>query len=545
MVFSSQSTNFVDGDANSWDIFVRDRSAGTIELVDVSTSGVQANGTAGIWGFMISRDGRYVVFESRANNLVLGDSNGCGDIFLRDRANGTTELVSLSAAGVQANGDSSYPTVSGDGRFVAFSSRATNLVPGDANGVDDVFVRDRRTGTTERVSVSSQETEGNSDSFLPVISADGRFVAFVSIASNLVAGDSNGTNDIFVRDRRLGTTQRVSITSDGREANSGSGYPAISGNGRYVAFASMASNLVPGDSNHSPDVFLHDLRTGTTEIVSVATGGEHGNSGSSFPSVSADGRFVAFESFSTNLPDGGNGVNVYVRDRTAETTEIVSIKTNGERVQGGAFNELASISDDGRYVVFRSANRDLVPGDSNGSADVFLHDRWAAGFTSVCSPGIDGVAGCPCGNPPTEPGRGCANSASRQGASLSAQGIAYLSIDSLVLVTTDESPSSPSVVFESAESSSAGTAYGQGVRCLTGPLVRLYTKTSVGGGIRAPDFGAGDAAISATSASKGLRIRPGQPTFFFVAYRDRVVGTGCPASATFNATQTAEIVWWP
>jgi Tol biopolymer transport system component len=235
--------------------------AGTTERVSVSSSGEEGNAQSGLP--CVSADGRFVAFHSGATNLVPGDTNGWADVFVHDRLTGTTDRVSVSSSGEQANWtpyalSSKFPSISSDGRFVAFSSFATNLVPGDTNGREDVFVHDRLTGVTERVSVSSSGQQGNADSLTSSISADGRFVAFCSLANNLLPGDTNGCGDIFVHDRLTGATERVSVSSSGEPGNGGSYDPCISQDGRFVAFDSWSSNLVPGDTNGFEDVFVRD-----------------------------------------------------------------------------------------------------------------------------------------------------------------------------------------------------------------------------------------------------------------------------------------------
>src|SRR5205823_3306605 len=196
-----------------------------------------------------------VAFESAASNLVPGGAAGHRNIFIRDRATGTTELVSVAAGGTGADGNSFNPAISPDGRYVAFDSEATNLVASDTNGFPDVFVRDRLTGTTERVSVASGGAQGNSSSGRPAISADGRYVAFESAASNLVAGGTFGNFDIFVRDRLTGTTERVSVTSGGVPANLGTNFHAASSDDRrYVAYPASATHVAGGDSNGADDI---------------------------------------------------------------------------------------------------------------------------------------------------------------------------------------------------------------------------------------------------------------------------------------------------
>jgi Tol biopolymer transport system component len=267
VTFQSVATDLVPGDINGVsDIFVRDRNTGTTTLVSKSSAGVISNGNS--FSPFISADGRYVAFQSDGTSLVSGDINGQPDIFVRDRQTGTTTLVSKSSAGVQADVFSYGPSLSADGRYVVFFSGATNLVPGDTNNVYDVFVRDRQTGTTYRVSLSSAGAQGASDSSYPSISPDGRYVAFESLSSTLVTGDTNAKSDIFVRDRNTGTTTLVSKSSAGLQGNDDSGGSSISSGGRYVTFGSDATNLVVVDTNGIADTFVRDRLTGTTYLVS-------------------------------------------------------------------------------------------------------------------------------------------------------------------------------------------------------------------------------------------------------------------------------------
>jgi Tol biopolymer transport system component len=538
-------------EANMWKVGVASvvlACAGWAQVtqrVSVDSSGAQGNG--GSYSASISPDGRYVAFESQDSKLVSGDTNGLDDVFVHDRLTGTTERVSVDSSGVEGNGVSGNASISADGRYVAFNSLASNLVIGDTNGFSDVFVRDRLTGTTERVSVGPGGTEGNNPSGLPWISADGRYVAFESNASNLVSGDTNGFTDIFVRDRIAGTTERVSVNSAGTQTNEPAHNVSISADGRYVAFWSYATNLVPGDTNLFADVFMRDRLTGMTERVSIATNGAQGNLESfiSAGSISVDGRYVAFESSAMNLvPGDTNGRwDIFVRDRQTGTTERVSVATSGAQGNGGSY--IPSISADGRYVAFNSESSNLVSDDTNVGLDDFVRDRDATGFTSQCNAGINGVILCPCSNSPVGMGRGCDNSDGTGGAELFPSGVAYISMDTLYFTTTGEKPAATSILLQGTALTSTGIIYGQGVRCVRGALKRLFVKTAIGGSIMAPDFSMGDQFLTERSAALGDPIQPGQSRYYFVVYRDPVVLGGCPASSTFNATQTGRVDWSP
>jgi len=329
VAFESSATTLVSGDTNGVaDAFVnvRGKNKTSTTRVSVASDGTQANGDSG--AASVSGDGRLVAFISAASNLVAGDTNGVFDVFVHDRVTQSTTRVNVASDGTQANGDPGFirpPQLSADGRFVAFESFASNLVPGDTNGGVDVFVHDRQTATTTRASVASDGAEGNDQSNSPAISADGRYVAFLASSSNLVPGDTNGTVDIFVHDRQTGTTTRVSVASDGTQSNGLSESPAISATGRFVAFESFATNLVPGDTNGAFDVFVRDLQTGTMTRASLVSDGSQSNSDSRSASISGDGRFVAFHSFATNLvpADSNNESDIFVHDQQTGATSRV------------------------------------------------------------------------------------------------------------------------------------------------------------------------------------------------------------------------------
>jgi Tol biopolymer transport system component len=293
----------------------------------------------------------------------------------------TTEIASVDSSGNQANEDSYDSCISADGRFVAFASWADNLVPGDTNGTNDVFVHDRVTGATERVSVDSS---GNQAVWCerPSISGDGRYVAFQSSATNLVPDDTNGMRDIFVHDRQTGTTEIVSVDSSGVQTNDHSQEPVISEDGRFVAFESGATNLVHGGT-FGDCIFIHDRQTGVTEVVSVDSLGNEWTGRD--PDLSASGRFVAFYSISSIVPpDTNDSTDVFVHDRETGVTEIVSVTSSGlKKNQGSLF---PTISGDGRYVTFESQGQ-FVPDDDDDYFDVFVHDR-QTGITEHASAGF-------------------------------------------------------------------------------------------------------------------------------------------------------------
>jgi len=397
VAFCSYASSLVPDDTNGQlDVFVHDRLAGTTSRVSIASDGTQGNDRS--LPPSISANGRFVAFPSSADNLVGGDTNGKHDIFVHDRQMGHTELVSIASEGTLGNGaSSSRPSISADGRFVAFYSPASNLVDGDTNGCRDVFVHDRQTGQTTRVSVTSDGTQVGGDSEMCAISASGRFVAFESRSSYLVPGDTNSTDDVFVHDRQTGVTERVSVASDGTQGNSGSCYPSISGDGRFVSFSSYASNLVVGDTNNHRDVFIHDRNTAVTTRVSVASDGTQGESHSECSSISSDGRFVAFESYASNLvggdPNDGWGY-IFVHDRETGETTPASVGYDGALLGNSA---VPSVSASGLFVAFDSEDATLVPNDTNQARDIFVHNRGFALTVTTSGNGAGTVEAWPSG----------------------------------------------------------------------------------------------------------------------------------------------------
>jgi Tol biopolymer transport system component len=362
-----------------------------IERVSISSAGIQANGNSEEPS--ISSDGSIVAFISEATNLVPDDTNDVQDVFVHDLDTGITERVSISSTGIQADDEVFTMDLSSDGRFVAFGSFATNLVADDTNGVIDVFVHERDTGTTERVSIATIGTQANDESYSPAISAAGRFVAFRSDATNLVANDTNNNSDIFVRDRTLGVTERVSVASDGTQANGDSILPVISADGRFVAFSSEASNLVAGDTNNQADIFVHDRQNDTTELI-VGPAEFHIGAGTIIvaPAISPDGGFVGLRSDADDLVAGdtNNSFDTFLVARDSLIAERLSVSSS--EVEGNSDSSRPSISSNNRYGVFSSIATNLVSQDTNGSEDVFVRDR-DAGQTRRVSIAFDGSEG--------------------------------------------------------------------------------------------------------------------------------------------------------
>ena len=370
VTFYSDADNLIADDTNAvGDVFLHDDVSGTTTRVSIDSKLLQTTGVS--HNPAISIDGRYIAFQSAATNLFPGDNNGVQDIYLRDTIAGNMARVSIGLGGADSDGFSALPWISQGGRFVAFFSGATNLVAGDTNSQTDVFIRDMSTNVTSMVSVTPAGVGGNGMSFNLAITPDARFVAFSSYATDLVDNDTNGKTDVFVRDLQTGITTLVSVDSNGEQADGPSGTPAISNDGRYIAFASDATNLVSGDDNASGDLFVRDMMMGTTVAVSVSTAGVFGDNNSYDVSMSGDGRYVVFDSVADNLAanDGNQNEDVFLHDVQSGMTTLISANANGN--SGNGESTLPSISNDGAVITFLSSASDLVAGDSNGHADIF------------------------------------------------------------------------------------------------------------------------------------------------------------------------------
>ena len=348
-------------------------------LASATPSGAAGNGQS--LDPAISADGRYVAFWSLASDLVPNDNNGNVDVFLRDDLTGTVELISVSTTGESGNGPSIQPSISADGRYVCFNSGTTNLVSPPSSGLFLIFVRDRLAGTTEVVSVSSGGAPANNTTEFGNISADGRFVAFASYADNLVPGDPlNGVRDLFLRDRLLDTTILVSQSPLGAASNGNCLSPSVSGDGRYVAFTSQASNLVPGGTTlNGLHIYLYDRLAGSIALASADPIGNEANGQSYDPDISDDGNWLAFTSEATNLlpPPNQGGNDIVLRHQPSGALERANVTSTGAELLSGGFPTLSA---DGRFVAF------FAPGILSGqNGNLAVRDRWLDQTIEVCA----------------------------------------------------------------------------------------------------------------------------------------------------------------
>jgi WD40 repeat protein len=402
--------------------------AGTTTVV------ARAAGTGNAYRPWMSDNGRYLVFDSDGKRVISGqtEADDSRDVYLYDRTTGSIERISAGLNGAPASiptnnceGSTGYrcgsqrATISADGRFVAFWSNATNLVANDTNGRFDAFLYDRQNHTMSVASKGFNGAASNGDSRRPVVSRDGSAVVFESDASNLVApctllscpggGDKNDADDVFLYDVASGNVSVVSAASGGGTGNGDSNRPSLSGNGRRILFQSQATNLGPNDSNGTWDVYMRDLATGQTTLVSTNSSGVQGDKSSESPSMSANGRFFSFDSKSTNFSagDSGGDMDVFVKDLDTGSIHQASVQSGGAQATGTSGSTVvgsdSTISADGRFVAFWSNASSLVPNDTNGTnckkytaggipcADVFVHDVVANTTTRIVS--TNGVQG--------------------------------------------------------------------------------------------------------------------------------------------------------
>ena len=492
VAFESQSAQLAAGDTNGvGDVFVRDRVLGTTRLA--SLGGQFESGRPAI-----SNDGLVVAFESWSENWDPRDQNGWQDVYVYDAVSGIIECVSLDATGATSNKISRNASISADGRFVAFESRA-RLAANDTDFVDDVYVRDRLLGTTELVSVDAAGNNGTTPALQPVISGNGDLVAFLTFDA-FDTRDTNGIGDIYLRDRIGNTTQLVSVHPVNGVGDDQSFSPSMSLDGFFIAFESDATNLDPADTNHTRDVFVFDLNTHTVARASLGAGGAQADGPSLRAAIAGDGRSVAFESSATNLVAGDvNGQpDIFVRDMVAGTTHRVDV--NVDHLESNDQSYFSSLSFDGSIAAFSSLATNLVPGDTNGVDDVFVRSMRPL-FSAFCAGDGSGTP-CPCGNDSAPgAGRGCLNSQGL-GARLVAAGEPRVGAnDTLVLGAADMTSSLALFVQGSAPANGgAGVVLNDGLGCWGGQLVRLRTRPIVAGTSQYPQ--AGDPKISALGSAQ-------------------------------------------
>jgi Tol biopolymer transport system component len=365
------------GDLAFRQVFVRDVMTGRNVLVSRARGGGAGNGHSG-WA-SISADGTRIVFVSGATNLVGGDTNGITDVFLYDTTTGVTRLLSRAPNGNAANGASKLAYISADGTSVAYTSSATNIVRGSGElGLDNVFLHRIGAGTTELVTKAPDGTASNYYSVVGSVSADGDLVSYRSGADNLVHDDTNGSDDVFLYNASTRTNLLISRTPDGAPANANSGTNMISGDGTRVVYYSYASNLTAHDDTFLADIFLYDVASGTTSLISRGRNGGPGNRDSYYPSISGDGDVIAYTSLASNIvgDDANKNTDIFVHDVSAGSTRLISRAPDGSPAT--ELSDRAAVSLDGTHVGYESRANNLVVGDRDGDhrpRDVFLYRR--------------------------------------------------------------------------------------------------------------------------------------------------------------------------
>jgi len=367
-----------------------------VDYEPVSTDSLEVQANARSFAVSASSDGRFVAFHTTATNLDPGDGNGTYDVYVKDRLSGVITRVSVEDPAVGGTNHvlgSQFPSISGSGRYVAFISYQDSLVAGDTNGYADVFVKDTVSGSIMRVSATGSGVEANYHSFSPVISAAGRTVAFASLANNLVPGDENGRRDVFVKD--LVTNGLVRITQEGGsgvEGNGDSDKPSLSADGTRVAFETTAGNLDLMDGNLIADVLVADLSTGQMFRASENAAGAGGNNGSGSASLNADGTIVAFASLASNLVPSDTNVETDIFVKNLFTGQVARASESAAGVEGNGASYNPVISSNGRFVVFWSDATNLVAGDTNAAPDAFVKDM-LTGEIARLSVNFDGLEG--------------------------------------------------------------------------------------------------------------------------------------------------------
>jgi len=378
IVFETRATNVnpLDSDGKL-EVVVHDYAKSTTDIMSghIPNSNDSSGTNTGL-----SEDGRYVVFDSNANNLVANDTNNKKDVFLRDRKNNTIERISVSSSGVQGNGDSKDASVSADGRYVTFLSYATNLVVNDTNAKGDIFLHDRQTGITTRVSKKRDGSQNTGQCFSPSINTTGTHIVF-DAEDMLDSSDTNGKKDIYMYTISSGEIKLISVASDGTVGDGVSVTGSVSADGKFVAFSSYANNFSTATGAvNLPQIFLKNIQDNTMQCISLAPDGSEGNDRSTTASISADAKYIVFQSYATNLLNSndanGGKVDIFLYDLEKAKMELISKSSSGQQANDTSYLSYGlSISKNGRYITFRSGATNLVADDTNGVYDAFLHDR--------------------------------------------------------------------------------------------------------------------------------------------------------------------------
>lgn len=544
VVFRSTASNLIAGTGSTSNVFWHDRVTGETKLVSQSTGGLFGNNDSSVvLSSAVSADGRYVVFSSRASNFAANDNNGKEDVFLRDMTLGTTTRVSLNTNGGDADNDSTGPHISGNGQWILFTSYATNLVSTDTDGTADVFLYYVSIGTTSAVSPTTGTPPANGQAFGTDISFNGSFIVFYSLRSDIMPPgvDTNSAYDVFLVNTGV-SLSRVSVSTSGAQGNGGSVGGALSDNGRFVCFTSGASNLVTGDMNGVDDIFVRDTANGTTLRVSVSTtGGEANGLSNGLPDISADGHAIAFASTATNLVLGDtNGLlDIFVHDIALGTTTRVNVSSGGVEAMGGDSGH-GCLANTG-VIAMESGATNLVAFDANGIlGDIFSRTGTLPAGSMFCAgDGIDPAVttACPCGNFGAL-GRGCANSVNSSGAVLMAQGNPSVTADTVTLFASGMPATVGCEFFQGDMLAASGIVFGDGVRCADGILIRLGAKTASGGAAAFGYLQSGDPAVSV----KGM-VPAGSQRWYQTFYRNAST-TFCPPE-TFNVTNGYSLAWGP
>lgn len=377
IAFGTQASNVTPFDTNKTiDIVLHDSENNSTDILSGHTP--RSNDSSGDIT-SLTQDGRYVAFYSSASNLVQGDTNDKDDVFVRDTIDNTIERVSIATDGTQGNSTSKNPSISSDGRYVVFQSFADNLTSYDTNNKYDIFLHDRKLRTTICVSKKRNGSESFDNSENPTISADGNFVLFKSYEA-LDDADTNGKEDIYVHNLTNGVTELVSIASDGGIGDGASTAASISGAGRYITFASLATNFSPITSTvNRSNIFIRDRQNGVTTLISPDYTGSEASGNSLVPSISENAKFVVFQSTATDLlsvSDTNNKTDIFLYNRLTDSMKRVTNATDGSQSNEDSLLTYGlSINEDGRYLVFRSGASNLVDNDTNGVYDAFLYDR--------------------------------------------------------------------------------------------------------------------------------------------------------------------------